>query len=224
MTDAVPPLARVWLVEDEPHYRSVFGFLIGQSAGIRLTGSFATAEAAIAGARTVAADARPALVVLDVQLPGLDGLAALPALAQALPEARIVMLTARDDPETLFGALRAGAQGYLLKGSPVETILGGLRQALDGAMLVPAPVARRVLAHFRDAAPVAGVPAADYGLTDRERDVLRGMVEGRTQKEIAAGLFISAPTVNGHVQSVYRKLCVHTAGGAVAKAVIERLV
>ena len=219
MTDAPPAPARAWLVEDEPHYRNVFEFLIGQTAGIQLTAWFGTAEAAIAEAQTVAPAARPALVVLDVQMPGLDGVTALPLLARALPEARLVMLTARDDPETLFGALRAGAQGYLLKGSPVETILAGLRQALDGAMLVPAPVARRVLAHFRDLGP-----AADYGLTARERDVLRGMVDGKTQKEIAAALFISAPTVNGHVQNVYSKLAVHTAAGAVAKAVGEHLV
>ena len=219
MTDAAPAPARAWLVEDEPHYRNVFEFLIGQTVRIRLTASFASAEDALAEARTVAPGAQPALVVLDVQLPGLDGVAALPALARALPGTRIVILTARDDPETLFGALRAGAQGYLLKDSPAETILGGLHQALAGAMLVPAPVARRVLAHFREAGPTA-----DYGLTDRERDVLRGMVEGKTQKEIAAALFISPPTVNGHVQSVYRKLAVHTASGAVSKAVGERLV
>ena len=216
MTDAPPP-ARAWLVEDEPHYRNVFGFLIGQSGGLELAASFATAEEALAAAAAAAPQERPAIVVLDVQLPGLSGVAALAPLAAALPEARLVMLTARDDADTIFGALRAGAQGYLLKDSPVETLLAGLRQALDGAMLVPAPVARRVLAHFHTAPP-------DYGLTERERDVLRGMVAGQTQKEIAAALFISPPTVNGHVQSLYRKLSVHTAGGAAAKAVGERLV
>ena len=219
MTDTAAPPARAWLVEDEPHFRSVLGFLIGQSAGLELTGTFETAEDLLAAAATVAPVERPALVVLDVHLPGLSGVAALAPLARALPEARLVMLTARDDPETLFGALRAGAQGYLLKGSPVETILAGLQQALSGAMLVPAPVARRVLAHFQ-AAP----SASDYGLTGRERDVLRGMVDGLTQKEIAAALFIGTPTVNGHVQSLYRKLAVHTAAGAAAKAVGERLV
>ena len=219
MTDSAPPPARVWLVEDEPHYRSVFEFLVGQSAGIELAASFGSAENLLAAATAAAPDDHPALVVLDVQLPGLDGVAALGPLARALPDARLVMLTARDDPETLFGALRAGAQGYLLKDSPAETIRTGLQQALDGAMLVPAPVARRVLAHFRDAGPTA-----DYGLTARETDVLRGMVAGQSQKAIADTLFISPPTVNGHVQSVYRKLAVHSAPAAVAKAVGERLV
>lgn len=219
MDDSAPPPARVWLVEDEPHYRSAFEFLIGQSDGIDLAASFGSAESLLAAATTAAPDDHPALVVLDVQLPGLDGVSALAPLAKALPDARLVMLTARDDPDTLFGALRAGAQGYLLKDSPAETILAGLQQALEGAMLVPAPVARRVLAHFRDAGP-----SADYGLTERERDVLRGMVAGLSQKAIAAELFISTPTVNGHVQNVYRKLSVHSASGAVAKAVGERLV
>lgn len=220
MTDPAALPAHAWLVEDEPYYRSVLGFLIGQSAGLELTATFETAEDLLAAAAAVAPEDRPALVVLDVQLPGLDGVAALAPLARALPDARLVMLTARDDPETLFGALRAGAQGYLLKGSPVETILAGLQQALARAMLVPAPVARRVLAHFQD----AGRAAADYGLTERERDVLRGMVDGLTQKEIAAALSISTPTVNGHVQNVYRKLAVRTAAGAAAKAVGEGLV
>lgn len=219
MTDSAPPPARVWFVEDEPHYRSVFEFLVGQAPAMSLAASFGTAESLLAAATAVAPAERPALVVLDVQLPGLDGVAALAPLARALPEARLVMLTARDDPETLFGALRAGAQGFLLKDAPAETILAGLHQALDGAMLVPAPVARRVLAHFRDAGPTA-----DYGLTAREADVLRGMVAGQSQKAIAAALFISPPTVNGHVQNVYRKLSVHSAGAAVAKAVGERLV
>ena len=220
MTDSAAPPARAWLVEDEPHYRNVFSFLIRQAGGLELAASFGSAEEAIAAARAAPPDARPAIVVLDVNLPGVNGIAALGPIARALPEARLVMLTARDDPDTLFGALRAGAQGYLLKDSPVETILAGLQQALDGAMLVPAPVARRVLAHFQS----TGRAAADYGLTSRERDVLRGMVDGLTQKEIASTLFISPPTVNGHVQSLYRKLSVHTAAGAAAKAVGEGLV
>ena len=219
MTPAPRPPALVWLVEDEPHYRSVFGFLIGRAAGVALGAAFADAEEALVAARTTRPDARPSLVVVDVNLPGLDGVAALGPLAAALPDARFVMLTGRDDPETVYRALRAGAQGYLLKDAPAETLLDGLRQALGGAMLAPAPVARLILDHFREAPP-----RADYGLSTREREVLRLVTEGLTQKAIAAALFISPSTVNSHVQRVYEKLSVQSATAAVAKALSERLI
>lgn len=223
-----PPDARVWLVEDEPAFRETFAYLVEHAAGMRCARTFGRAEDALAALADGATDGAddgdgPDLLLLDVNLPGRSGIE-LAAEAKALrPEARIVMLTIRDDAETIFAALRAGASGYLLKNSPIDGIIAGLQEALDGGMLMPAPVARKVLGFFADA-PVAGGSAEDYGLTEREGEVLSLMVEGLIQKEIADQLCVSPSTVNGHVQRIYGKLHVRSGRAAVAKALRERLV
>jgi DNA-binding NarL/FixJ family response regulator len=159
------------------------------------------------------------VLLLDVNLPGMSGLDGLGALKARLPAARVVMLTIRDDAETIYAALGAGASGYLLKNADPDQLAAAVEAARNGGMLMPGPVARKVLAAFE-----GPTPTPDYGLTDRERDVLREMVQGHTQKEIAERLFVSPSTVNTHVQHIYEKLHVHSGSAAVAKAVRERLV
>ena len=218
----MPPLppASVWLVEDEEAYRAAVQEALAPAADVRE--AFGSVEDALAWAavRGRAPGAEPPdVLLLDVNLPGVSGLDGLGALKAALPGTRVVMLTIRDDAETLFTALRAGASGYLLKSADPDQLTAAVEAARDGGMLMPAPVARKVLAAFEHPRP-----SPDYGLTERERDVLREMVQGRTQKEIAARLFVSTSTVNTHVQHIYEKLHVHSGSAAVAKAVRERLV
>lgn len=218
-----PPDARVWLVEDEPAFRETLAYLVEHTAGMRCARTFDRAEAALAALGDAGTEDCPDLILLDVNLPGRSGIE-LAAEAKALcPEARVVMLTIRDDAETIFAALRAGASGYLLKNSPIDAIITGLQEALAGGMLMPAPVARKVLGFFAGA-PGLGGPTEDYGLTEREGEVLSLMVEGLIQKEIADRLCVSPSTVNGHVQRIYGKLHVHSGRAAVAKALRERLV
>lgn len=223
-----PPDARVWLVEDEPVLRQTLAYLVEHAAGMRCVRTFDRAEAALEALTDGATDGAanedsPDLLLLDVNLPGRSGIE-LAAEAKALcPEVRVVMLTIRDDADTIFAALRAGASGYLLKNSPIDEIITGLQEALAGGMLMPAPVARKVLGFFASAAGPGG-PAADYGLTEREGEVLGLMVEGLIQKEIADRLCVSPSTVNGHVQRIYGKLHVRSGRAAVAKALRERLI
>ncbi|HLA63233.1 MAG TPA: response regulator [Rhodothermales bacterium] len=235
-----PAATRVWIVEDEVSYRDTLSFLVGNVNGLLLGRTFGTAEDALAAAEQATAAEAPALVLMDVNLPGLNGIEATKRLRALLPDARVVVLTVRNDADTIYEALRAGASGYLPKWVPVDTLVSALQQARDGGMLIPPTVARRVLAYFQGggAPPEAmgdgvpgGVPVpprggrgAAYGLTERERGVLRLMAEGLTQKEIAASLEITLSTVSKHVQRVYEKLHVNTLGGAVAKAIRERLV
>jgi DNA-binding NarL/FixJ family response regulator len=219
--------AGLWLVEDEPAYRDALLFLIGHVSGLRLDRAFDNAESVIDAAETAKGGQAvvPDVVLMDVNLPGVDGIEATARLRAALPDSRVIVLTVRDDADTVFAALRAGACGYISKGAPVDVLVQAIQQALDGGMLVPPAVARRVLAFFADGdADRAGPPAEQYGISGRERDVLRGMVDGLTQKEIADALFISPSTVSGHVQRIYEKLRVHTINAAVAKALRERLV
>ncbi len=218
----MPPAAlphSVWIVEDDAEYRRTLAEVVGLDPSFRVDRSFADAEGALEAVSHVGALDRPSLVLMDVNLPGASGIEATSSLKSAHPDSTVVMLTGRDEPSAIFAALRAGASGYLIKGEPIDRVVAALREAASGGVLLPAAVAERVLGFF------ASQPSAEtYGLSPRERDVLDAMVDGLAQQAIADRLFISASTVNKHVQRVYQKLHVHSASAAVAKAVRERLV
>jgi DNA-binding NarL/FixJ family response regulator len=220
---STPPLpaARpvVWTVEDDVDFRGALAEVLAPAAEVaRAFGSVEEALAWIGVADRTVGLARPDVLLLDVNLPGMSGLDGLAALKARLPLARVVMLTIRDDAETVYAALGAGASGYLLKSADPDELVAGVEAAYAGAMLIPPTVARLVLARFERVGPTQ-----DYGLTGREREVLGWMVEGLIQKEIAAKLNVSDSTVNTHVQHIYEKLQVHNAAAAVAKAVREEL-
>lgn len=157
--------------------------------------------------------------MLDVNLPGLDGIEGVGALKARAPRANIVMLTIRDDAETIAAALGAGASGYLTKDATPDELLAAIDAAHAGGMWMQPTVARIVRDAFE-----RRPPAPDYGLTTREREVLAEMVAGGTQREIAERLFVSPSTVNSHIQHLYEKLHVHSGSAAVAKAIREGLI
>lgn len=221
--------APVWLVEDDAIYVEAVRREFARLAGpYRLERAFATAEDALVAAasagRAGAEGARPPrLVLLDVGLPGLSGIEAAPRLRTHVPRAALVMLTVSDDAETVVASFRAGASGYVVKGAPPEQLRAALEAALAGGLVVPAPFGRAVGALLGEWPAQAG-GAERYGLTLREREVLRLLADGLPQKAIAKALFISVATVNWHLKGVYHKLRVSTAGAAVAKATREGLV
>lgn len=205
----------VWIVEDDDGYRDALTAALASS----VTQAFESVEDAAAWAAVMGAGTSPDVVLLDVNLPGASGIEGLATLKTALPSARFVMLTIRDDAETVYAALRAGASGYLLKSAGADAIAAAVEAARDGGMLMPPPVARLVLALF---APEPATP--DYGLSPREREVLSEMTGGHPQRAIAERLGVTPSTVNSHVQKIYEKLHVCSASAAVAKALRERLV
>lgn len=208
----------VWIVEDDRHYRETMEFVLSGASGISCPRTFVDGETAVEALCRGRARAMPNVLLLDIHLPGETGIALLPAIREAAPEAAVVMLTIAEEEALIFKALQAGASGYLIKDAGVDTILEGVRQAAKGGTLMPSPVAERVLDVFRTD------PADDYGLTNREHEVLQLMTEGLSQKQIAERLFLSPHTVNTHVQHIYAKLQVNSGLEAVAKAVRERLV
>lgn len=212
----------VWIIEDDSAYRDTIALLLDGSPGLTCSHGFASIEEALftirAYRRRLSSPADPDVLLLDVNLPGMDGLNGLRVLKENLPTTKIVMLTIRDDAGSIYKAFREGASGYLLKNATVNQIRTAIQEAQQGGILMPSPVARMVLRYFEDG------ETPDYGLTQREQEVLGEMTNGYSQKEIATRLFVSRHTVNTHIQHIYAKLHVRSGIEAVAKALREGLV
>ena len=214
-----PPAAlRIWAVEDNTAYRNALVFVFKKAEGMELQ-TFSNAEDALIALHN---ERTPDALLLDVQLPGMDGISAIAHFKAAAPTVCIVMLTVFEDPDKVFRALCAGASGYLLKTLPAERIVEAIREAVDGGAPMSPGVARAVLGRFVELA--APGRSSDYALSDREREVLELMTQGLIKKEIADRLGLSFHTVNAHLRNIYTKLHVGTRGAAVAKALKERLV
>lgn len=210
----------VWLVEDSEVYRHGLVRAIASADGMSCPRAFADAESALKAIQTT----QPDVILLDVGLPGMDGLSALKQIAKITPETRTVLLTVFNDTDKIFDAVCAGANGYLLKTASTEQVLSAIRQAAGGGAPMDPDVAERVLQLFNQLAQAKPTQPDDYGLSDREKQILEQMAQGLVNKEIAEVLEISPHTVVNHMRSIYSKLHVNTNTGAVAKAIREGLV
>ena len=205
---------RILLVDDHPLTRDALAALLTQQ-GFEVVGDASTGEEAIAAARTL----RPDLVLLDLTMPGMDGLTALPRIREEAPDAEVVVLTASDAEENLLAAIRGGAAGYLLKTEPPEQIAAFLRGVVRGEAALSGGVARRLLDRVREGGRLDTIPEAiTRTLSAREVEVLLLLDEHLGTDEIAQRLFISEHTVRSHVKSLLRKL-----GVSSRREALERL-
>jgi len=218
MTKNIP--IDVWLVEDNAMFRMGVQRGVDSLDGMMCSGSFTSAEAAFLALDT---DEPPDVILLDVQLPGMDGIAALKTFRERAPEAKVVILTVFDDSDKIFRAVCAGATGYVLKTSGIDQIGDAIQQVMDGGAPMTPGLAKKVLAAFARFEPSTET-GDDYALTDREREILRLMADGLLKKEIAETLGLSVHTVSTHLRHVYDKLQVTTNTAAVAKALREKLI
>ena len=192
---------RILLVDDHPITRDALAALLGQH-GFDVVGQAGDGEAAIGLARSL----DPQLVLLDLSMPGMSGLEALPRIREAAPGCEVVVLTASGTEENLLSAIRGGAAGYLLKSEPPERIAEFLRGVGDGEAALSGEVARRLLEEVREGG-TRGVPdEIALALSAREVEVLLLLDEHLGTDEVAARLFISEHTVRSHVKSLLRKL------------------
>ena len=210
VSPASPPPVEVWMIEDNHAFRTTVTRLLNQTADLRCTHAFRACEDALALLQT---GSPVDVLLLDVELPGMNGIEGLKKIKALRPATRVVMLTVFEDHERVFRAICAGASGYLLKASPFDRIVESVHQVMAGGSPMSPRVATSVLEMFTR---MAG-PKTDFGLTERERDVLELMKEGLTKKEIAGRLELSFHTVDDYLRNIYAKLHVHSQAGAVAK-------
>ncbi len=206
-------MTRVVVVEDHPLYRQAIVSLVGGLPDCAVTGSHPDAESALAGA----AEERPDVVVLDLALPGMDGITAIGRLQSLRPAPSVLVLTMSEDPPVLAAALRAGARGYVVKGSEPDDIARAIQAVARGQVVFGEQMATAVLAQATGRAP-SGPAAAFPGLSSRETDVLTLLARGRSNADIAGTLFLSPKTVRNHVSSILGKLGAATRAEAVARA------
>ena len=207
----------VWLIEDNAAFRRATERALRARADIKNPRAFERCETALAA---LEAGERPEVVLLDVGLPGIDGIEGMRRIKSIAPEVSIILLTVFEDDERIFQAICAGASGYLLKSEPMQNVMQAIDQALAGGSPMNPRVAHKVLEMF------AKLNAAekDYGLNERERAVLKLMVEGLAKKQIADRLDLNLHTVDYLIRCIYRKLHVNSLASAVSLAVKEKLV
>jgi DNA-binding NarL/FixJ family response regulator len=209
-------IIRVLLADDQALFREALRTLISLQPDLEVVGEAANGKEALA----LAAALRPNVVLMDLQMPVVNGVAATHQLRLDQPDCRVIALTTFDDDEYVFECLRAGAVGYLLKDAPSETLFAAIRAAARGESFLQPSVTTRVLAEFTRLSEQSfgGGASLVEPLSDREREILRLIAKGSSNREIADELFITEGTVKNHVTNILGKLAVRDRTQAALKA------
>jgi DNA-binding NarL/FixJ family response regulator len=203
---------RIVLADDHPVVRAGLRALIGTIDDLEVVGEADDGEAAVREVQLL----RPDVVLMDVRMPGVDGVEATRRIRAVAPDTAVLVLTMYDDDATVFTAMQAGARGYLLKGAEQDEITAAIRAVVAGQAIFGPGVAARVLAHF--SAPPARTAVPFPELTDREREILDLLAAGRRTVAIAQELFLSPKTVSNNLTSIFAKLQVTDRAAAIIRA------
>jgi DNA-binding NarL/FixJ family response regulator len=210
---------RLLLCDDHRIFREGLKTLLGQTAGLQVIAEAADGAAAVACAQELAPD----VVIMDISLPKLNGIEATRRVLAARPETKVIVLSMHSDSRFIREALKVGASGYLLKDSAFEELLSAVASVLEGKTYLSPAIAHIVVEHSLGRAPSAGWTAFSV-LTPREREVLQLFAEGRSTKQIALHLGLSAKTVETHRMQTMKKLHIHNIAGLTRYAIQEGLV
>ena len=202
---------KVSLVEDSEQLRGTLARVVGRADGFECVSQYGSAEDAL---ETLPND-KPNVVLMDINLPGMNGVECVRKLKQALPETQVIMLTAYEDTENIFNSLAAGASGYLLKRSSSAEILQAIKDVLKGGSPMTAHIARKVVQSLQHPSPAA---RPDDVLSKRESEVLGYVARGYSDKEVAEALGLTTATIRSYLKTIYSKLHVHSRTQAISKA------
>ena len=204
----------VAIVEDDKHLRENWVSRLNADERLRCVAACGSAEEA----QRKLPDCRPDVVLMDINLPGMSGIRCTALLKQLLPKTYIIMMTVYSNNESLFEALKAGANGYLLKSNSSEAVIRSIIEVMEGGVPMTGQIARRVIEAFRAPQPHE---MGESQLSTREKEILQHLAQGYSNKEIAAKLEISVSTVRTHIEHIYEKLRVHCRTQAAAKYLAE---
>jgi len=219
--ETAPDAIRVVICDDHALFRRGLAMVLEEEEGIEVVGEAEDGDDAVAKAEELAPD----VVLMDVRMPKRSGIEATRAIAEAVPTARIVMLTVSDEEEDLYEAIKAGAAGYLLKEVSIEEVASAIRAVVSGQSLITPSMASKLLAEFSSLSRKVDERKAVLAprLTVRELEVLKLVAEGMSNREIAVELYISENTVKNHVRNILEKLHLHSRMEAVVYAVREKI-
>jgi DNA-binding NarL/FixJ family response regulator len=206
---------KVLIIEDHQEYRESLIISLQSSNNIQCTGKFPSVEAALLS------KSEPDVILLDISLPGMNGIEGIPKLKEHFPKASILMLTIFDDNDSIFRSVLTGADGYLLKTTEPKKLISAIEDAAVGGCPMSPSVARQAMNFFRKKYPI---PQKSLLLSDREKEILQLIIDGNNNDQIAVKLFISIQTVRNHIRHIYEKLHVHSKSQAVVKAIKENLI
>jgi two-component system, NarL family, response regulator YdfI len=209
MSDAI----RLLIADDHLIVRQGLRLILETEDGFELVGEAANGAEAV----KLAGELQPDVILMDLRMPGMDGLTAIEKLSEEQPEIAVVILTTFNEDELMVRGLRAGAKGFLLKDTDRETLFDSIRAAARGETLLKPDVIARLLAQTQVPSG-ARSQAENIDLTEREMEVLRAAAQGKTSKEIAFALGISERTIKAHLASIYQKLGVDSRAAAIAVA------
>lgn len=204
---------RILIADDHRHFRDGLCALLHSARDVEVVGEAGTGDETV----SLAARLQPDVILMDLQMPGINGIEATRHILYTSPHISILVVSMFEDDDSVFAALQAGARGYLLKGALKAEILRAIRAVASGEAIFGAAIARRLMAYF--AAPRQPVPPQSFPeLTDREREILALIEQHRTNPEIAARLGLSPKTVRNHVSNIFDKLQVADRAEAIVRA------
>jgi DNA-binding NarL/FixJ family response regulator len=209
---------KVVIFEDNTNLRRGLSTLINGSDGFACAGAFGNCDNLIKNI----SDTKPDVVLMDIEMPGMNGIEAVRLLKPQFPGIKILMETIFEDDEKVFDSICSGAEGYILKNTPPSQILESIKEIHEGGAPMTPSIASKVLAMFKSGTSFSRDQS--YNLTDREIEVLKFLVDGMSYKMIAEKCFVSIDTISSHVKNIYKKLHVHSKSEAVAKAIKGKIV
>ena len=212
---------RVAIFEDNKLVRDALEAILNGTPGYTCTGTFSSGS----NWKTDIPKSNPQVILMDIEMPGPDGIALTKIITEQYPDIKILIQTVFDDSEKIFRALCAGAAGYILKNDPPNKYLEAIVEVHEGKASINASIAKKVIGFFANKNVVMAAPSGeDYHLSTREQEILKHIVTGKSLKEIAAALFISYDTIRTHSKHIYKKLQVASRSEASMKAIQQGLV